>query len=239
VSDTKEMAKLPYADFTMKDLEAVDKFKENGMLGLHTLADTDVERSMALYMDGKSYRQIAEILKINKTVILFLAHKFNWFELRQDYLSELVVTLKDKVTASKLQSQEFLLGLIMAYQKKVGKNVNQYLRTDNGDFFDKIDSKDINTVLKVMDLLYKFSSENFGTSNDKPLVGLNGLGEGLTITKTGKDSVDITPKAPSPFSSKLKAFADLKREQERIQNSPRDIIIETPNGKESENKDEK
>ncbi len=231
-------ALLPVADFTMKDLQAIEKFKENGMLGLHTLKDTDCERCMGLYMDGKSYRQIAQVTKINKSVILFLAHKFSWFELRRDYLEELQATLKDKVMESKLQSQEFLLELVLAYQKKVSRNIHQYLRTDNEEFADRIDPKDISTVLKVMELLHKLSNENLGMPNDKALVGLNGLGEGMTITKTGANSVEITPK--TPFSSKLKAFADLKREQEK-ENQPapkqvHDIVQEqSPTEKEKKN----
>lgn len=237
--EKKEVALLPYADFTMKDLTAIEKFKDGGMLGLHTLVNTDVERCMGLYMDGKSYRQIAQVTKINKTVILFLANKFKWFELRAEYLDELQATLKDKVIESKLQSQEFLLELVLAYQKKVSRNIHQYLRTDDGAFFDKIDPKDISTVLKVMELLHKFSTENLSNPNDKALVGLNGLGEGMTITKTGANSVEITPK--SPFSSKLKQFADMKRDQEKSSQPPKqshDITIETPTEKESDNKDE-
>lgn len=220
----------PHADFTMKDLEAIQKFKDDGMLGLHTITDVDVERCMSLYLDGKSYRQVAQVLKINKTVIMFLAHKFKWFELRQDYLAELGATLKDKIVESKLQSQEFLLELILAYQKKISKNIHQYLRTDNEAFADKIDPKDIGTILKVMELLHKINQENIGTPGDKSLVGLNGLGEGMTITKVGKDSIEITPKGPSAYSSKLKQFADLKREQEKAsQPAPKqthDIIVE-------------
>ncbi len=242
MSDEKQVAVMPHADFTMKDLETIEKFKTDGMLGLHTIKDTDVERSMALYMDGKSYRQIAQVLKIKKDVVLFLAHKFKWFELRQDYLEELHATLKDKVTESKLQSQEFLLELVLAYQKKVSRNVHQYLRTDNADFFDKIDPKDISTVLKVMELLHKFSSENAGMPGDKSLVAFNGMGEGVTITKTGTNSVEITPKAPSPFSSKLKQFAEMKRQQEKDAQAPQkqshDIDTEPSTQNEGENKNE-
>lgn len=237
MSEEKQIAVIPFADFTMKDLEAVEKFKENGLLGLHTLTDVDCERFMSLYMDGKSYRQIAQLTKKNKSVILFLAHKFKWFELRREYLDELHATLKDKIMESKLQSQEFLLELVLAYQKKVSRNIHQYLRTDDESAADKIDPKDINTVLKVMELLHKLSSENL--VNDKPLVGINGMGEGMTITKTGSHSVEIMPK--SPFSSKLKQFADLKREQEKasqVLKPAHDIVSEetlTPKKKEIEN----
>lgn len=243
MSDKKtEVAVMPHADFTFKDLELIDKFKENGMLGLHTLKDTDCERCMGLYMDGKTYRQIAQVTKINKSVILFLAHKFSWFELRKDYLDELQATLKDKVMESKLQSQEFLLELVSAYQKKIAKNVHQYLRTDNTEFFDKVDQKDITVVLKVMELLHRISAENLANPGDKSLVSLNGMGDGVNITRTGANSVEITPKGPSPFGSKLKAFAELKREQERA-NAPEpkpshDIIKENEKPTKKEKEDE-
>jgi len=211
--EIKAVTLVPVADYTMKDLEQIQKFKDDGLLGLHAITDVDCERSMALYMDGKTYRQIASILKINKTVILFLSHKFKWFEMRRDYLDELHATMKDKITESKLQSQEFLLNLVSAYQKKISRNINNYLRTDNEEFTDRIDNKDIGTVLKIMELLHKLDHETMGMPGDKSLVGLNGLGEGVTITKTGSNSVEITPK--SPFSSKLKEFAELKRAQEK------------------------
>lgn len=241
MSKEKEVATLPKNDFTFRDMELIEKFKEGGMLGLHLLKDTDVERSMSLYLDGKSYRQIAQVTKINKSVILFLANKFGWYELRRDYLDELHATLKDKVMESKLQSQEFLLELVLAYQKKVSKNIHSYLRTDNEEFADRVDKNDITTVLKVMELLHKFNNELAGTpQGDKQLVGLNGLGEGVTITKTGPNSVEISPKGPSPIGSKLRQMADFKREQERQaqeeQKRPNDIIVET--NKEEEKNDQ-
>lgn len=212
MSDSKDLSLIPHNDFTMKDLELIEQFKEGGLLGLHTLTDIDVERMMSLYIDGKSYRQIASLLKKNKQVVLFLAHKFKWFELRTEYLDELHATLKSKILEAKLQDQEFLLHLSLAYRKKIGKNIDQYLRTDDLEFYDKIDNKDLGTLMKVMEMLHKLNSETMG--DKPPLVGLNGMGEGVNITKTGPNSVEITPKQ-SPFASKLKQIAELKREQEK------------------------
>lgn len=238
VSDNKQVALAPYADFTMKDLEAIEKFKENGMLGLHTLEPTDVERCMALYIDGQTYRQISNITKINKTVVLFLAHKFSWFELRKEYLDELHATMKDKILDSKLQNQQFLFDLIAVYRKKIGKNINKYLKTDDEQWVDKLDNKDMSTVFKCMELLQRLDADNYAPQGDKSLVAFNGMvGEGVTITKTGNNSVEITPK--SPFSSKLKQFAELKRQQERESQAPQkpvhDIVSETLTEKEAEN----
>ena len=217
VSDSKDLSVIQHSDFTAKDLDLIEQFKEGGMVGIHTLKDTDCERCMSLYIDGKSYRQISQLTKINKSVILFLAHKFKWYEIRTEYLDELNATLKGKIMETKLQDQEFLLHLGLAYKKKIGKNIDQYLRTDDTQFYDKIDNKDLSTLLKIMEMTHKLSSENLGEK--PPLVGLSGMSEGVTITKTGANSVDIMPKK-SGFSSKLKQFAELKRQQERKQNEP-------------------
>jgi len=241
--DSKQIALVPHADFTVKDLETIDKFKENGLLGLHTITEVDVERCMGLYVDGKSYRQIANITKIKKDVILFLAHKFSWFDLRQDYLAELQATMKEKILDAKLQNQEFLFDLIMAYRKKLGKNINKYLKSDNEEWIDKVDSKDMSVIFKCMELLEKLNAETYDASKNNESLGtvLNDLGDGMTITKTVSNTVEITPK--SPFSSKLKSMADFKRQQEKESQSPpktfHDIEVQTSTTvKESEDKNE-
>lgn len=236
--EKKEIALMPVGDFTMRDLETIEKFKENGLLGVHTLTQTDVERCMALYLDGQSYRQVAQITHIKKDVILYLAHKFSWWELRKDYLEELKLTMPDKILECKIQDQKFLFDLIMAYRKKMGKHLFKYLKTDSDEWMDKIDKKDMGMYFKCVELLASLNAETY-TPGDKSLVALNGMGEGVTITKTGANSVEITPK---PFSNKLKQFADMKREEEKAQQvppkQPHDITIQTSTENESEDKNE-
>jgi hypothetical protein len=227
----------PNGDFTLKDLEKIEAFKEKGMLGLATLEPTHVERAMSLYIDGKSYRQIANVLKVDRTILLFLSKKFSWYELRQDYLSELVATLKTKVVESKLQSQEFLLHVQLALQKKIGKDIDKFFRTGDDKFIDEVDSKHLASYLKITETIHKLDTDNKLNQSDKSLVSLNGLAEGVNITRTGTNSVEITPK--SPFSSKLKAFADMKRQEEMKNSAPpkpvHDIVNETQNAQNPEN----
>lgn len=233
-----QLANLEAHDFTPKDLEAIQKFKDKGMLGLATLLDTDIHRMMQLYLDGKSYKEIADLLHRDKPTILFLAQKLDWPTMRKDYLNELVTTLKDKVTESKIQSQKFLLNLSQAYQKKLGRNINDFMRTDDVSHFNCIDPKDISSYLKIVEMLHRLNNENLGHSNDKPLVGISGMGEGMTITKTGANTVEITPGPPTVMKSKLKEWADLQRQQEKkADNVPHDINTQeqTTNEKGNEN----
>ena len=232
---------LQTSDLTIKDLELIEKFKDNGMLGLHTLGPTDVERCMALYMDNQTYRQIDNITHIKKDVILFLSAKFRWWEMKREYLDELNATMKDKVIESKLQSQEFLLKVLLAYQKKINRNIDKYLKTDDETWADKIDTKDLSALIKCTEMLHNLDAENYGAKQSPPLVGLSGMSDGVTITKTGANSVEITPK--SQFSSKLKQFADLKRQQEK-ENQPEskqahDITNETLTQKDQKNEETK
>lgn len=227
------------SDFTMKDLEFIQKFKDNGLLGLASVSHLDHERMLGLYMDGKTYRQIAAILHIKKDTILYLSYTQRWYEMRKDYLEEVGATMPNKILESKLQSQEFLLNLVTAYQKKIGKNVNDYFRTNDKEKMNSLDTKDVATYLKIYEMLHKVSAENAAN----PLVGLNGMGDGVTITKTGKNSVEITPKGGTPIGSRLKQFAELKRQQEKEQQEAsrpsRDIVIEqSKTEKESEDENE-
>ena len=230
-----DLVLLQTSDLTLKDLETIEKFKENGMLGLHTLGPTDVERCMALYMDGKSYRQIARVTHIKKEVLLFLSHKFKWWEMRKEYLDELNATMKDKVIESKLQSQEFLLDVIAAYHKKIRKNVDKYMKTDDEAWADKLDTKDLSALIKCTEMLHNLDAENYGSRDKAPLVGLSGMNDGVTITRTGSHSIEIAPK--SQFSSKLKEFADLKRAQEK-ENQPTKPVHDITNETLTETKNE-
>lgn len=240
--EKKELMLAPVADYTLKDMEQIQEFKEKGLIGLASITDIDIERAMALYIDGKTYRQVCHILKVKKDVILYLSHKFKWWELRDNFLQELQATMPQKILDAKLQDQEFLFDLKLAYRKKMGKHLNKYLKTDDDSWMAKIDQKDIAMYLKTTELLNKLEHDLTSFPTDKPsLVGFNGIGEGMTITKTSENSVEITPKPM--FGSKLKQMADLKRQQEQASQPPQkpihDIDLETSNKKESENKDEK
>ena len=107
------------------------------------------------------------------------------------------------------------------------------------EFHDRIDKNDVGSLMKIMELLHRLNNENIGNPNDKSLVALTGMGHGMTITKTGANSVEITPKV-SQFGSKLKQFAEIKRAQEKesqpLPKTSHDIIDQeqTPNEKEKE-----
>lgn len=201
----------PTTDLSKDELERIERFKEEGMPGLTAIEESGIHRIMDLYLSGKSYRQISQTLRLNKTLIMFLSNKFNWYMMRREYLHELEMTQRQRLLESKIESKDFLLALTHMWQKKIGGNITKYLQTDDERFANEIDLKEIDRYLKTIDIIHKLSYD--GKADGKPTVGLN-LGDGVVITKKGNNEVEITPKQKT-IKDALRQFADMRREEEQ------------------------
>ena len=219
----------PTTDFTEEDLRRVSIYKEEGMPGLASLEDVKMHRIMDLYLTGKSYRQISQAVRVDKTLIMYLSQRFNWFLMRREYLNELEMNQRQKLIESKIESKNFLLELQHMWQRQIGSNITKYLQTDDEKFANNIDLKVVDRYLKTIDIIHKLSYEG---GEGKPAIGLN-LGDGVTIKKTGNNQVEITPKQKT-ISSALKQFADLRREEENRLKHP-DMIESEDKGESNEN----
>lgn len=214
----------PTHDFSPKDLERIEKFKEEGMPGLLTLDETKVARILDLYLSGKTYHQISRIMRVEKALVLYLSKKFNWFSTRQEYLFELESNIRSRVVEAKLTSQDFLLELTSVWQKKIGSKITKYLASGEDSHAEEIDLKEVDKYLKTIEMLHKLTSEGSPKSSggQSPAIGLN-LGDGVTITKKSDNEVEITPKQAA-IGDVLKKFADLRREEEKKKNSAKSDI---------------
>lgn len=232
-------------DFTQEDLERIEKFKEGGCLGLAKLTDVDITRMMDHYLNGKSYREISKTLRIDRTTILYLSQKLNWFGMRKAYIEELGLTIRDRVLEAKLRSQEFLLGISFMLERKIGRTVEQYLRTESESDAVKINLKEVDKYLKIVDGIHRLQANlNPVDGTPQPLVGVN-PGAGVNIRKIGENEIEITPSDPAnsgAVKSRLRKWADLKRDAENQEISKkRDDIRKgevTPNGEEVQNDDQ-
>jgi hypothetical protein len=204
----------PTHDFTLEDLEKIEKFKNGGMLQLANVTENDIKRMMDMYLSGRTYRQISRIMSSDKSMIMYLSQKLDWYGMRKTYIEELGLILRDKVPESKLQSQEFLLKLQSTFERKIGRKMDRYLRTDDESVANAIDLKEIDKYLKIVETINRLNSDkSFG---ERPMVGLN-PGEGMTIQKIGENRIEITP--TSGIQTRLKEFADLKRKATQKQSS--------------------
>ena len=201
----------PQTDFTPKDLALINEYKEAGTPGVARVDDVKLMRIMDMYLSGKTYPQISMVVGIPKQIILYYSQRYNWFQMKQDYLTDLESNIRGRVIEAKVVNQDFLLQLQQMWQKKIGNNIKKYLATDNEDYANAIDLKEVDKYIKSIETLQRLTSERI-PGQQSPVVGLN-LGEGITITKNSNNEVEITPKNRA-IGDMLKQFADQRREEE-------------------------
>jgi antitoxin component of MazEF toxin-antitoxin module len=222
-------------DITPKELIKVAEFKEAGMPGLASVAQNEVilTKTLELYLSGKTYGEISKIAGVKKDIVLYLAHKFNWYETKMDQLAILDANIKDRILQANLVNKDFVLQIQQFFLKKIGSKITRYLATGDEEIANKIDGKDLDRYQKYVELLDKLTTEKPSTLR-QPTVGLN-LGDGVTVRKVGENEVEISPKQKTS-AQMLKEFADMKRTEEA--KDANDIKGEDPNTNSEEKEQE-
>ena len=204
----------PTTDMTPQEIEKLNAFVEEGLPGISKVTPEVIEKMAGLYLSGKTYGQVSNIVRQPKAAVMFIARRDNWFSVRQDYLQELDERMKTRVAEAKLMSQDFMLDLMQTFQKKISKKMQRYMATENEDIANEINLKDIATYIKTLEALNKSMGDyrsNDGANQPSP-VGIN-LGEGVTVQKNQDGTVEITPKQKA-IGEILKQYADKRRQEE-------------------------
>lgn len=203
----------PTTDMSELDLQRIDAYVADGLPGLYQISDVDIHRMLDLYLGGKPYLQISRILKIDKTLIMYMSQKYGWYAARRELQHETEATIRNRTMQDKVDNQDFMLKLTHYFKKKLGKRIDSYLATDDEAHADSIDAKDIAQAIKTIESLEKLTADAPVPKVPAPAVGLN-VGEGVTMTKNPDGSVDITPKERA-VGDILKQFADARRAAEK------------------------
>ena len=233
------MSKLPTlqeaTDISLSEMEKINKYMENGLPGISEITDSQLYRMYELYLSGSTYTQIANTLMIKKVVVLYLAHKSDWYTSKKEHLNEIQENVKNRVLESKIRSSEFMLLLVQSWQKKIGNQLVKYLSTNDKEHMEEIDLKEVSQLMKAIEMVSELDNYGKDSKGKTPAVGLN-LGNGVTVEKTGDNKITITPKEEK-IGDILKQYADSKREEEKnklIEKQKHDII-EVTKGVKDEN----
>lgn len=209
-SKLPQLAEEPTTDFTTADLEKINQYMTDGLPGVMAVDDVKMMRIMDMYLSGKTYRQISTITRIPKVLIMYLSHRFKWFDTRKEYLEDLDKSIRGRLIEAKIINQDFLLQLMHLWQKKIGTKINEYLASGDEQYANQIDLKEVDKYLKTAEMLHRMTTDPKGEG--KSLIGLN-VGDGATITRTGDNEIEITPKKKA-IGEMLTELADFKRDQE-------------------------
>jgi hypothetical protein len=202
---------LKITDISEQSMKKVQRYIDDGLPGIATIDETKLAKITELYLGGKTYDQIANATREDRTKIMFVSHRYNLCDIRKEYMLELSDHMKRRILEFKLTSQDHLLNLAQMYQRKHGGKIMRYLETNDEAHTDQINLKELDRYMKIVDLIQKSVAE---PAKDKgPLIGLN-VGDGATVTRKGDNEIEITPKQKA-IGDVLKHFADLRREEEK------------------------
>jgi hypothetical protein len=208
---SSEVAENQLTDLDSSDLKKIEEFIQDGKPGLAAVTDSKIHQMVELYLGGKTYSQIASILGIKRPLITYLSQRSNWYIKKYEYLNELAQNIDPRMLQAKIVHKDFLLQLTQFFQKKIGNKISKYLQTDNEEFANEINLKEVDKYLKTLDTLEKMAAEA-KSGGRSPTVGLN-LGDGVTVKRKNENEIEITPKQKA-FGDILKELADARREDE-------------------------
>lgn len=216
-------AAKPASDLTPADLERVQQFADEGCPGLAKIDDNMLYRMTDMYLNGSTYQQIQTTLRLTRALVLYVSHTYGWYPARMEYIGELQSRMNFRIAESKLVNQDFLLLLTQAWQKKIGRNLRKYLETDDTSHTEEIDLKEVDKLLKTIEMIKDLNNEGKNSKGKTPLVGLN-LGEGVTVERSSDTTVTITPKE-KVVGEMLKKHADNRRAEENKQKTAKNSDI--------------
>ena len=84
-------------------------------------------------MDGKTYHEIATIVGIKKDVVLYVAHKYDWFGTKMEHLAILDANIKDRILQAKLVDQDFVLQIQQFFLKKIGRKMTRFMASGDDE----------------------------------------------------------------------------------------------------------
>lgn len=199
----------PQTDLSTKDLQKVEEFVQSGMPGLVALSDAELFKAADLYLNGKDYRAISNIINVPMPVILFLAKRGGWYERKLEMQEELASNLQRRIAESKLEDQDQLLDIKFFFRKKFRAKIAKYLKSGDDDI--SLDVKELAQYYRAVQMIDEMDVDARVKAAKPSPIGLN-VGDGVTIVKNG-DSLDITPKQKA-VGDMLKELADMRRATE-------------------------
>lgn len=225
---------IPDSDISPQDMEKIHKYKGDGLPGLARLGESDFHRMTEMYMNGFTYWQIASSMNVARPLVMYLSHTYGWYSAKQEYMRELNEKMKGRVVDSKIVSQDFIILLIKAYEKKIGKKLKQYLATDDAAHADQINLKEVDKLLKAVEILQSLNSQG-KVSNKAAGVELGLDGFSGTIERSEDNKLKITPAIDAHLDGLLKKMADDRRAEQHKASKTSDIKEDKPNNEEPNN----
>jgi len=208
-------------DMTEEELKSLKDYRENGLPGVGVADNSNQFQWLNLYMAGKTYTEISNIVSVKKDVILHISDKYKWYEKRIKHYEDLVNNLIEKTTRAKLEGANAVSSIISALNKYYANKFNKYLSTNDDTIIEALDPKILVQYYKSLETLDKLMAsarpanpKEPGTTNpnSSPIVNVN-LGGNANLRQNEDGSLDISDNTAGKLLlelSKIKKESDNK-----------------------------
>jgi len=190
--------------FTEKEQEKILKYMDDGLPNIIKLNDVNLARMQDMFMEGFSYAEISNRIRVKIEGVLYCAYKYKWPEIKNKKLDEIGGQLEEKYRTAKLESASFISEMIQAWHEYYRGIIETYRSTKDRSVMDSMDLKHIDKYFKAVELLDKMMSKQ--QSSEKPVISLP---EGGTVTSSG-NTLTITPEVKET-SEILRLLAELNK----------------------------
>ena len=178
-----------------KDKALIQKFIEHGLPNIGKVSDRLIKDWFELFVQGKSARDIHRNNAVFPLeVILYCQIKYNWDQLREEYINELQKKTMERLMQIRMESVNFAVDLLNVAHKQHGEKLQKYLQSGNDEDLPEMAISSIAGYQKVLETLIK-AVEGAKKSKEEgtPLVAIN-VGSDAKIEANTKINVDNAEK---------------------------------------------
>ena len=202
---------------TDKEIGLLTRYIENGMPGVTSVKDDQLEIILKMFMEGSTYAEMSQKIYVKKEIVLFLSYKNNWPEKRREHVEQLMETINSKIGVMKLESANFLLDVTNFLQKYFRDRMDTYNRTRDHNVIQNTDFKLLSHYLKCLDIMT--TKRDDGNPPMEPSSTKEGT-PNVSIFAADGSTVNLQDSKVSNIDqgALLKVLADIERAKEEEKN---------------------
>jgi hypothetical protein len=209
----------PTTDIGEGDMKRLVAFVEEGMPGIIALTPEKIDKGYELYRDGANYSSVSMDLHLKKEMVLWAAHKGDWFTKRLMHLEDMANKFAQDRNATKL-SNKTALKLAVDHKRRIMLNLLSFFNL-HGDIGTKIELDQAIIEFAKIEEQYNKSVGNDEVQAAKPSPVSVHVGGNSSVTikdnQSGK-SMDITPNVKGGQSLRARIAEEERAEEERKNN---------------------
>lgn len=214
-TSNKPLSKVTAPDMSPEEIAMLEAYIDQGLPGIGKVTETSIFSWFNLYMNGRSYSEIAKETRSNLEQILCISNKYGWYNTKTEHYKNLMARIENKMTTTKAEGLSFLYDLLSFTHQLYSDDVVEFLKTKNKDVAARVDLRVVDRYVKIVDAINKVAAapEEWvkalaAQQGNKTNVNIN-IGT-ATIKNMDDDTIDI-----SPTESIVSQLAELKKKKEQ------------------------